>query len=229
MPGMPSPTPAVVGRTPPRRRHRRGCGGGRAGRRRRRGSAACPRSPPSRRRPRGRTPACSRSAPAGRRGRAGQPTAVGVLAALPRGDQQLDARADEGTVACPADLVLQGRSGAGTLLHDLLGQLAVHVGAGLPGRLEYWKVKALENCAAATTSRVCWKSASVSPGKPTMMSVVSRASGMAARTRRRSPGSGPAGSPRRMRRRTSSEPDCSGMCSWWHTAASRPSRRRRRR
>jgi hypothetical protein len=49
--------------------------------------------------------------------------------------------------------------------------------------LEYWKVKALENRAARTTSRVCWKSASVSPGKPTMMSVVIAASGMAARTR----------------------------------------------
>ncbi len=91
-------------------------------------------------------------------GAPGQPTAVGVLAALPRGDQQLDARADEGTVACPADLVLQGRQAQVPLLHDLLGQLAVHVGGRVPGRLEYWKVKALENCAAATTSRVCWKS-----------------------------------------------------------------------
>ena len=36
---------------------------------------------------------------------------------------------------------------------------------------------------AATTSRVCAKSSSVSPGKPTMMSVVIAASGMATRTR----------------------------------------------
>ena len=55
--------------------------------------------------------------------------------------------------------------------------------AGVPGRLEYWKVKAAEKRAARTTSRVAWKSSSVSPGKPTMMSVVIAASGMAARTR----------------------------------------------
>ena len=53
----------------------------------------------------------------------------------------------------------------------------------MPGRLLYWKVKALENRAAATTSRVAWKSSSVSPGKPTMMSVVIAACGIAARTR----------------------------------------------
>ena len=56
------------------------------------------------------------------------------------------------------------------------------VAAGVPGRFEYWKVNALENRAARTTSRVCSKSASVSPGKPTMMSVVIAASGIAART-----------------------------------------------
>ena len=56
------------------------------------------------------------------------------------------------------------------------------VAAGVPGRVEYWKVKALANRAARTTSRVAWKSSSVSPGKPTMMSVVIAASGMAART-----------------------------------------------
>ena len=56
------------------------------------------------------------------------------------------------------------------------------VAAGVPGRLEYWNVKAAENRAARTTSSVDWKSASVSPGKPTMMSVVIAASGMAART-----------------------------------------------
>ena len=53
----------------------------------------------------------------------------------------------------------------------------------MPGRLEYWKVKADEKRAARTTSRVAWKSSSVSPGKPTMMSVVIAASGIAARTR----------------------------------------------
>ena len=57
------------------------------------------------------------------------------------------------------------------------------VAAGVPARIEYWKVKAPAKRAAATTSRVPWKSASVSPGKPTMMSVVIAASGIAARTR----------------------------------------------
>ncbi|SLJ83168.1 Uncharacterised protein [Mycobacteroides abscessus subsp. abscessus] len=54
--------------------------------------------------------------------------------------------------------------------------------AGVPGRLEYWKVNALVKRAWRTTSRVSWKSSSVSPGKPTMMSVVMAACGIAART-----------------------------------------------
>ena len=53
----------------------------------------------------------------------------------------------------------------------------------MPGRLEYWKVKAPENRACSTTFIVSRKSSSVSPGKPTMMSVVIAASGIAARTR----------------------------------------------
>ena len=52
------------------------------------------------------------------------------------------------------------------------------VAAGVPGRGENWKVKALSKRAASTTSRVAAKSASVSPGKPTMMSVVTVRSGM---------------------------------------------------
>ena len=48
--------------------------------------------------------------------------------------------------------------------------------------MEYWKVNAPANRASRTTSSVCWKSASVSPGKPTMMSVVIAASGIAVRT-----------------------------------------------
>ena len=59
------------------------------------------------------------------------------------------------------------------------------VAAGVPGRGEYWNVNAPANRACRTTSRVSSKSRSVSPGKPTMMSVVIAASGMAARTRSR--------------------------------------------
>ena len=57
----------------------------------------------------------------------------------------------------------------------------------MPGRGEYSKVKAEANRARSTTSRVAAKSSSVSPGKPTIMSVVMAASGMAARTRSRIP------------------------------------------
>src|SRR5674476_1188621 len=54
------------------------------------------------------------------------------------------------------------------------------VAAGVPGRMEYWNVKALAKRDARTTSSVLWKSSSVSPGKPTMRSVVIAASGQGA-------------------------------------------------
>ena len=56
------------------------------------------------------------------------------------------------------------------------------VAAGVPGRMEYWKVKALENRDCAHDVERPWKSSSVSPGKPTMMSVVIAASGICSRT-----------------------------------------------
>ena len=54
--------------------------------------------------------------------------------------------------------------------------------AGVPGRMEYWKVNAEEKREASTTRIVSAKSSSVSPGKPTMMSVVMAACGMRSRT-----------------------------------------------
>ena len=66
---------------------------------------------------------------------------------------------------------------------------------------------------ASTTRRVSAKSSSVSPGKPTMMSVVIAASGIAARTRSRMPRNFSDRYERRIARRMRSEPDCSGMCS----------------
>ena len=51
----------------------------------------------------------------------------------------------------------------------------------MPGRGEYWKVKAESNLACSTRSRVSAKSASVSPGNPTMMSVEKATPPMAAR------------------------------------------------
>ena len=59
------------------------------------------------------------------------------------------------------------------------------VAAGVPGRMEYLKVNAPAKRAWRTRSRVSSKSWSVSPGNPTMMSVVMAASGMLARTRSR--------------------------------------------
>ena len=53
----------------------------------------------------------------------------------------------------------------------------------MPGRFEYWKVNAPEKRASRTTFIVSRKSSSVSPVKPTMMSVVIAASGIASRTR----------------------------------------------
>jgi hypothetical protein len=55
--------------------------------------------------------------------------------------------------------------------------------AGVPGRGEYWNVYAESNRASSVTRRVPWKSSSVSPGKPTMMSVETAMSGTAARIR----------------------------------------------
>ena len=57
------------------------------------------------------------------------------------------------------------------------------VAAGVPVRLEYMKVKALSYFTLRTTSRVSSKSSGVSPGKPTMMSVVMAMSGISLRMR----------------------------------------------
>jgi tRNA-2-methylthio-N6-dimethylallyladenosine synthase len=59
--------------------------------------------------------------------------------------------------------------------------------AGVPGRLEYWKVKAVAKRDFSTTSSVAWKSSSVSPGNPTMMSVEIAACGIFSRTLSRIP------------------------------------------
>ena len=67
------------------------------------------------------------------------------------------------------------------------GTGSAYVAAGVPGRGLYWKVNAPEKRLASTTRSVSAKSASVSPGKPTMTSVVIAASGIWARTRSRMP------------------------------------------
>ena len=64
-----------------------------------------------------------------------------------------------------------------------LGTWSSIVAARVPGRGEYWNVNALSNRARSTTSSVAAKSSSVSPGNPTMMSVETAISGIAARIR----------------------------------------------
>jgi hypothetical protein len=70
------------------------------------------------------------------------------------------------------------------LLDDLARERR-EAGGGGAGAREYWKVKAPEKREASTTRSVSAKSASVSVGKPTMMSVVIAASGIWSRTRDR--------------------------------------------
>ncbi len=74
-------------------------------------------------------------------------------------------------------------------------------------------MKAFAKRASRTVCIVCWKSSSVSPGKPTMMSVEMAACGMAARTFSMMPRKRSCRYERRIARRTVSEPDWSGMWS----------------
>ncbi len=92
-------------------------------------------------------------------------------------------RADQRPVLRPGDLLDDGHQPLVALLHDLLGHLAVHRGRRGAGALRVLeRERAWRTGPRRTTSRVRSKSASVSPGKPTMMSVVIAASGIAART-----------------------------------------------
>nr|BFF10957.1 hypothetical protein GCM10025699_22600 [Microbacterium flavescens] len=84
--------------------------------------------------------------------------------------------------------------------------------------MEYWKVKALAKRACSTTRIVSSKSSSVSPGKPTMMSVEIAAFGIRARTRSRIPRNFSLRYERRIALRMRSLPDCRGMCSCGMTA-----------
>ena len=71
------------------------------------------------------------------------------------------------------------------LLDGLPPRARREAGGGGAGAREYWKVKAPEKREASTTRSVSARSASVSVGKPTMMSVVIAASGIWSRTRDR--------------------------------------------
>ena len=90
----------------------------------------------------------------------------------------------------PLHFWLPGAMAAPTPVSAYLHAAAmVKAGVYLVARLApgYAGETALEKREASTTSRVRWKSSSVSPGKPTMMSVVIAASGIRSRTRSRMP------------------------------------------
>lgn len=74
-------------------------------------------------------------------------------------------------------------------------------------------MKAFAKRAWRTACMVCSKSSSVSPGKPTMMSVEMAASGIAARTFSMMPRNRSCRYERRIAFRIVSDPDCIGMCS----------------
>ena len=95
----------------------------------------------------------------------------------------------EPTCAHPleGDRLLQRDEPVEPLLHDLLRDLVVHEGGARAGLGEYWNVYAWSNRRASTTSSVSAKSSSVSPGNPTMMSVLTAMSGIAARIRSSQP------------------------------------------
>ena len=80
-------------------------------------------------------------------------------------------------------------------------------------------VKALSYRTHSTTSSVCRKSSSVSPGKPTMTSVPSARSGMAARSRSTRARYRSGVYVRRIALRIRCEPDCSGRCTCSQTAS----------
>src|SRR5699024_6935841 len=147
-------------------------------------------------------------------GPSGDAAGLGIVFTLPFGDQHLDHGVLELLVLLMGDAVLQSGQAFVPLLDDLLGDLIVHArggGAGPDGVLEG---EGAGEAGASTTSRVRWKSCSVSPGKPTMMSVVMAASGMRSRTWSRILRNFLPREERFIRRSTSSEPDCRGMCSW---------------
>ena len=113
-----------------------------------------------------------------------QPVGGAVLATLALGDQHLDLAALERLVLLPGDLVDHLDEPLVAFLHDRVRQLLVHRGSGSPGP-QVQEREGTGEPASFTTANVSSKSASVSPGKPTMMSVVIAASGIAARTRSR--------------------------------------------
>ena len=138
---------------------------------------------------------------------------VGAARAL---DQHLLESADQRLVAAPRVVLHALDQPLDALALDLLRHLLVHrgrLGAGA-GRVDE-RERVVEADRVVDLDRSA-KSASVSPGKPTITSVVSAMSGIASRMRSTSARYRSRSYVRRMRFRICDEPDCSGRCMCSH-------------
>ena len=106
-----------------------------------------------------------------------------VLPSLADAYEDFDVRAHHRPVTGQRGFFDDGDQAVVAVLHHVLVDLMGQIGGRRAGPGENLNVKALANRAARTTPSVSSKSASVSPGNPTMMSVVIAAAGIAARTR----------------------------------------------
>lgn len=95
-----------------------------------------------------------------------------VLATLPLRKHDLDSPSNLGLVLLPSNVVNELDKLLVAILDDRFWNLSFMTPAGVLGRMEYWNVKAAENLDSSTIRIVSAKSLSVSPGKPTMISVV---------------------------------------------------------
>ena len=151
------------------------------------------------------------------------PRAAAHQAAVPAGalDQHLDggarlprrAAGRSGSASRPRAARYARRATSG-------GTASGSAAAAVPGRGEKTNVKAASNPAASTRCRVSSKSSSVSPGKPTMRSVVIAMSGTAARKASTLPRYQSMVYPRPMAASTLSEPDWAGRWTCSQTVGS---------
>jgi len=96
-------------------------------------------------------------------------------------DQNLHLPPDECSEFASGDFVDDFEQALVAFLADFLRHLSGMSAAGVSRRCEYLKMYAWSNSTSRASDRVCSKSSSVSPGKPTMMSVLMPISGRARR------------------------------------------------
>ena len=110
--------------------------------------------------------------------------AAGLRARLlpPAGHDDLELLPHQPLVDLSLDPLLEGEEALQALGGDSGSTAPSSRGAAVPGRGEYLKANRPAKRTSRTSSRVCSKSSSVSPGKPTMRSVESASSGRARRS-----------------------------------------------